>query len=498
MIFCSSHRVFSIAFFLPQFVCYPYQLRQAFCDVRHFPPLFHSILFDSTGLLPSILGASVKPQVSKRIKQDFASHKPIVKLSSEAISKITQASAKATTVIALDNLPSPCLVAEALQKISSEMMTKQQSAVTKAAAESVKSPKGADFEVATSDARSHSMECDLNIAGNNLPVSCLPRIIEQLSSFPFKIAGFDASGNQNLGNNGVRDLLECNMPNNIKCIELRETGLETPCTSVAAYLSKCVHLTSLDLSDNPSLDVSGVLHVLQQLPNTNLSTLHLRNCNLGNDAGGLASCFTRFKGLFRVDFSNNKGFSPFDLISLLKQLPSRMEYLRLNSLDLTSDHVSAIIDGQILSRFKSLQEINVARNDNLGPSGIMSLLAPLCDPIGASVRCVDIGSTHRAVASIAYDVGSFDDVLAFCFQKFPKLESLSACHVAALANVPPSIVFSTNLTKLDLLNCCNLSSLPDEISSMVWRVTCGGWRMSCDVHRATCLTLPLADAAERT
>jgi hypothetical protein len=401
----------------------------------------------------------VNPRVFKCIKQHFASHTPYPQLSSEVISKLTKASAKTTTVIALNKVPSPCLVADTLQKISSHMLDKKQPEAQKsgschanATPESSKSPK--DVEAA----------CQLNISDNNLPMSCLPRIIEQLQSFPFKIAGFDASGNHNLGNNGVRDLLECNMSNAIKQIELRNTGLECPCTIVVASLAKCVHLTSLDLSDNPSLNATGVLHFLQQLPNTNLSTLHLRNCSLGNDAGGLASSFRRFKGLFRVDFSNNKGFSPDDLISLLNQLPSRLEYLRLGSLDLTSDHVSAIIDGRVLTRFKSLQEINVARNDNLGPNGILSLLAPLCDPFDTSVRCLDISSSHRAIQN--YDVGSFDEVLAFCFQKFPKLESLKVSHVGALANVPPSIVLSSHLTKLDLLNCSNLSSLPDEIFGM--------------------------------
>jgi hypothetical protein len=411
----------------------------------------------------------VNPRVFKCIKQHFASHTPYPQLSSEVISKLTKASAKTTTVIALNKVPSPCLVADTLQKISSHMLDKKQPEAQKsgschanATPESSKSPK--DVEAAPGVVRSPSLECQLNISDNNLPMSCLPRIIEQLQSFPFKIAGFDASGNHKLGNNGVRDLLECNMSNAIKQIELRNTGLECPCTIVVASLAKCVHLTSLDLSDNPSLNATGVLHFLQQLPNTNLSTLHLRNCSLGNDAGGLASSFRRFKGLFRVDFSNNKGFSPDDLISLLNQLPSRLEYLRLGSLDLTSDHVSAIIDGRVLTRFKSLQEINLACNENLGPNGILSLLAPLCDPFDTSVRCLDISSSHRAIQN--YDVGSFDEVLAFCFQKFPKLESLKVSHVGALANVPPSIVLSSHLTKLDLLNCSNLSSLPDEIFGM--------------------------------
>ena len=169
----------------------------------------------------------MNPRVSKCIKQHFASHTPYPQLSSEVISKLTKASAKTTTVIALNKVPSPCLVADTLQKISSHMLDKKQPEAQKsgschanATPESSKSPK--DVEAA----------CQLNISDNNLPMSCLPRIIEQLQSFPFKIAGFDASGNHKLGNNGVRDLLECNMSNAIKQIELVTLDWSAPAQSL--------------------------------------------------------------------------------------------------------------------------------------------------------------------------------------------------------------------------------------------------------------------------
>jgi hypothetical protein len=56
-----------------------------------------------------------------------------------------------------------------------------------------------------------------------------------------------------------------------------------------------------------------------------------------------------------------------------------------------------------------------------------------------------------------------DDVLQWCCKQFPSLTSLDVADNETLYNVPSAIQSLTRLTCLNLSNCCNLSSLPDEL-----------------------------------
>jgi hypothetical protein len=61
------------------------------------------------------------------------------------------------------------------------------------------------------------------------------------------------------------------------------------------------------------------------------------------------------------------------------------------------------------------------------------------------------------------DFSMNDDVLQWCCRQFPSLISLDVADNETLYNVPSAIQLLTRLTCLNLGNCCNLSSLPDEL-----------------------------------
>ena len=56
-----------------------------------------------------------------------------------------------------------------------------------------------------------------------------------------------------------------------------------------------------------------------------------------------------------------------------------------------------------------------------------------------------------------------DDVMKFCCEQFPSLTCLDVGNNEALRNVPAAIRLLTQLVTLNVCNCSNLSSLPDEL-----------------------------------
>ena len=80
----------------------------------------------------------------------------------------------------------------------------------------------------------------------------------------------------------------------------------------------------------------------------------------------------------------------------------------------------------------------------------------------AVLRCLPVDRSRIKTLTLQnFQVN--DDVLQFCCQNFPSLTSLNVKDNNALHNVPAAIRQLTQLTSLNVCNCSNLMSLPDEL-----------------------------------
>ena len=130
----------------------------------------------------------------------------------------------------------------------------------------------------------------------------------------------------------------------------------------------------------------------------------------------------------------------------------------------------------ILACFRVLRDSDVftslsvfeARNyesSSFGPGSAIAILKNL--PVERSrMRCLKL--QQFAVS---------DEVIEFCCQQFPSLTCLDVSNNEMVYNVPPAMQFLTCLTTLNVSNCMNLVSLPDELlklRSTLATVSCQG------------------------
>ena len=130
--------------------------------------------------------------------------------------------------------------------------------------------------------------------------------------------------------------------------------------------------------------------------------------------------------------------------------------LRLNGRDKNYDI------GQILQCFRLLRESNVCasmsafeacnyESASFGPSSALVILKNL--PVDAT--------RIQTLKLQRFDVN--DAVMEFCCKQFPSLTCLDVEHNEVLRNVPAAIHLLSRLVTLNVSNCSNLASLPDEL-----------------------------------
>jgi hypothetical protein len=116
--------------------------------------------------------------------------------------------------------------------------------------------------------------------------------------------------------------------------------------------------------------------------------------------------------------------------------------------------------GQILQCFKLLPESCVSMSEfeafdyespAFGPNCALAILKNL--PVERT--CIQTLTLHRFSVN--------DDVLEFCCHQFPSLTCLDVGNNEILQNVPAAIHLLSHLVTLNLHNCSNLTSLPDEM-----------------------------------
>jgi hypothetical protein len=118
--------------------------------------------------------------------------------------------------------------------------------------------------------------------------------------------------------------------------------------------------------------------------------------------------------------------------------------------------------GGILECFRVLRDSDTfsslsvfeARNyetSSFGPSSAIAILKNL--PVERS----------RMRSLKLQQFGVSDEVIEFCCQRFPSLTCLDVSNNEMVYNVPPAMQFLTCLTTLNVSNCMNLVSLPDEL-----------------------------------
>ncbi len=118
--------------------------------------------------------------------------------------------------------------------------------------------------------------------------------------------------------------------------------------------------------------------------------------------------------------------------------------------------------GQILQCLRLLRESNACHcmsafeacnyeSSSFGPSTAISILRNL------PVECTRIQTLKLQQFSVN------DAVMEFCCKQFPSLTCLDVGNNETLRNVPAAIQLLSGLVSLNLSNCSNLASLPDEL-----------------------------------